>query len=271
MDDYEFEHFVADLWERMGWQTEVSQASNDAGIDVVAEKKTPYPQKKVIQAKRYSDNTTVGGPDIQQYASLRHQVPDADSVVVVTTSRFTKSAEKRGEELNVKLVDGDALVQMIDELDAVDFLEEYLTIHPDPDPSASPTPAGAEPSGDTAETGMAGIDVEAAADEGSSEIGKPDGSVDLAPLTHWNRWHWIATVFGLLTFVVVGGDAFGPAGDVFLIPGLVLTGIALYIDIERVREISEWDPSAWLYLGGLMIVFLTIPWYLFNRARYVGL
>jgi len=271
MDGYEFEHFVADLWERMGWQTSVSQASNDAGIDVVAEKASPYPQKKVIQAKRYSDSTTVGSPDIQQYASLRHQVADADSVVIVTTSRFTNSAENRAEELNVKLVDGDALIQMIDELDALDLLEEYLTIHPDPGPGVSSAPAGTEAVGDSAGTGAAEVDVEAATDEAPSEIGKPDGSVDLAPLTHWNRWHWVATVFGVVTFVTVGGDAFGPAGDVFLIPGLVLTGVSMYIDIERVREISEWDPSAWLYLGGLMIIFITIPWYLFNRARHVGL
>lgn len=42
MDNYAFEHFVADLWEMMGWQTEVSQASLDAGIDVIAEKESPY-------------------------------------------------------------------------------------------------------------------------------------------------------------------------------------------------------------------------------------
>lgn len=52
MDDYDFEHFITDLWEEMGWQCKVSQASVDAGIDVVATKQTPYPQKKLIQGHR---------------------------------------------------------------------------------------------------------------------------------------------------------------------------------------------------------------------------
>lgn len=128
IDPYQFEHFVADLWKQMGWDTTVSQAASDAGIDVLAEKSTPYPQKKVIQAKRYGSDTTVGGPAIQQYASLRHQVPDADSVIVVTTSRFTSAAKERAQELNVKLVDGDGLVEMIDDLEARDLVAEYLDI-----------------------------------------------------------------------------------------------------------------------------------------------
>jgi restriction system protein len=125
MDDYDFEHFVGDLWEQMGWNCEVSQASVDAGIDVVATKSNPYPQKELIQAKRYGPNTTVGGPAIQQYASLEQQESGVDSVVVVTTNSFTRAAEKRAEELNVKLIDGDNLVSMVDELRAENIMERY--------------------------------------------------------------------------------------------------------------------------------------------------
>lgn len=32
----EIEHFVADVWEVRGFETEVTQVSNDAGTDVVA-------------------------------------------------------------------------------------------------------------------------------------------------------------------------------------------------------------------------------------------
>ena len=45
MENYDFEQFVGALWERQGWDCEVSQASNDAGIDVTATKSNPYPQK----------------------------------------------------------------------------------------------------------------------------------------------------------------------------------------------------------------------------------
>lgn len=95
---------------------------------MIAEKSSPYPQKKVIQAKRYGANTSVGGPDIQQYASLRHQVKNTDSVIVVTTSRFTSSARDRAQDLNVKLIDGDGLIGMIDDLEARDLVAEYLDL-----------------------------------------------------------------------------------------------------------------------------------------------
>ena len=134
MGNYEFEHFVADLWERQGWTTTVSKESVDAGVDVTAVKETPYPQKQLIQAKRYGENTSVGGPAIQQYASLKHQQRDVDSVLVVTTSTFTRHAEERAEELNVKLIDGDDMVQLVHNLDAYDLIDEYA---PSPEPKST--------------------------------------------------------------------------------------------------------------------------------------
>lgn len=137
MDEYEFEYLVADLWELDGWDTTVSQASNDDGVDVTAIKDAPFDRKELIQAKRYSNGTSVGGPDIQQYASLRHQEPGVDSVAVVTTSGFTTSAERMAEKLNVKLVDGDSLATWIEESNE-NVLDEYI------DQSVSPTNVSAK-------------------------------------------------------------------------------------------------------------------------------
>ncbi|WP_157745964.1 restriction endonuclease [Halorubrum trapanicum] len=128
MDDFDFEHLVADLWERQGWTTEVEQQSGDAGVDVRATKQTPYSQKILLQAKRYSSDNPLGGPDIQQYAALKHQEQNVDKAVVVTTGRFTNSAEDRADDLNVKLIDGDGLIQIIDQFDAYDIVEEYLGV-----------------------------------------------------------------------------------------------------------------------------------------------
>lgn len=113
MDGYEFEQKVAQIWADYGWDTSVTQASNDGGIDMVAEKSFPIPQKHLIQAKKYGKNNTIGSEKIQQYSSLRHQHQNVDSVVIVTTSSFTTQAEEFAEQLNVKLVDGNDLVQVI--------------------------------------------------------------------------------------------------------------------------------------------------------------
>lgn len=275
MDEYEFEHLVADLWGEMGWDTTVSQASVDAGLDVVAEKHTPYHQKKVIQAKRYGDSTTVGGPDIQQYASLKQQVNDADSVVIVTTSSFTSSAESRATDLNVKLVDGDDLVGMIHDLNAYGVVDDYLNIsktvteevavESDSNPGFEPEPSsteGAEPSNPA-------VDVDQEQEErapGSSTTESVTAStlmVESAPfgITYW---HWISVVTGVLTYATlnVSETLFG----VFLLA----TAVAVYLDIRFVRSQASWDPRKWFYIGGLFVALLSLPIYLVNRYRHMS-
>lgn len=130
MDEYEFEQLVADVWERRGWKTRVTRGSNDRGIDIIASKSTPFEQKHLIQAKRYGKDNKIGSPDIQQYSSLRHQEDGVDAVAVVTTSSFTKQARETARDLNVKLVDGRSLYQILQEVRGEDILDEYLQLRP---------------------------------------------------------------------------------------------------------------------------------------------
>ena len=141
MDDYAFEHFVADLWARQGWDTEVEQQSTDAGVDVRATKQSPYQRKILIQAKRYSDTNRVGGPEVQQYAALHQQEDNVDEVLVVTTGGLTSAAHRRADDLNVKLIGGDDLVDLVDSLDALDIVNQYLDIR---QPQAAPATGPSE-------------------------------------------------------------------------------------------------------------------------------
>lgn len=140
LDDYEFEKFLGDLWAADGWDTRVLQASNDRGIDVEATKFDPIEEKHLIQAKRYSDGNNVGSKEVQQYSSLRRQ-ENADVVIIVTTSGFTRQAEERAEDLNVKLIDGDDLVQLINSKGATDLLEKYVEATVEPGDESSPGPS----------------------------------------------------------------------------------------------------------------------------------
>lgn len=124
MDEYTFEHFIADLWEAQGWDATVTSESQDAGVDIIAERENPVPQKMVIQAKRYGKESAVTGPDIQQYHSLQKQ-ENADTVVVVTTGRFTGNALDRAEDLDVKLIDGDELVGLVQEAGGKEVINDY--------------------------------------------------------------------------------------------------------------------------------------------------
>ena len=124
MDDYRFERFVADLWAEMGYRTTVRRASRDGGIDVLARKRGPGGVTEAVQAKRYEESTTVGGPDIQQYFAMKYQV-GADEGLIVTTGGFTQPAEDRAAELGVGLVDGSDLVRLIERHASVEFRHRY--------------------------------------------------------------------------------------------------------------------------------------------------
>ncbi|WP_181691360.1 restriction endonuclease [Natronomonas sp. LN261] len=120
-----FEHFIADLWDRQGWDTSVTDHHADRGVDIVATRTDAVvAQQHVIQAKRYQSTNVVGRPELQQYYSLRDQ-EGADAVVIATTSRFSSQAEAWADEYNLKLVDGAALAELVGEIGATSLLEHY--------------------------------------------------------------------------------------------------------------------------------------------------
>ena len=124
LDGHEFEHFVAELWSRRGWNTDVTAQSGDKGIDVIATKAFPYPKKHLIQTKRYRDTNSVSGPELQKYASLK-QRENVDEVVIITTSGFTNQAEVIADDFNIKLIDGETLQRLIREMSAEDLVATY--------------------------------------------------------------------------------------------------------------------------------------------------
>jgi len=123
MDPYAFEEFVADVWESLGWNTRTVGKPGDRGIDVIA---TDGDAKQLIQAKRYGPNTTVGSPEVQQYASLRIQEDGVDRVTIVTTGEFTRQAEDLAPDLDVILIDGGDLLGVLDELEAYEVFADHF-------------------------------------------------------------------------------------------------------------------------------------------------
>lgn len=83
-----------------------------------------------VQAKRYGDGNNVSSRQIQQYASLPQQFNRVSSVTVVTTSSFTRQAQTAAQQLDVKCIDGDDLLQLIDRYNAHDIVEWYCAGKP---------------------------------------------------------------------------------------------------------------------------------------------
>lgn len=122
---FDFEHLIADLWEQMGYQTDVIQQSNDKGIDVQAIDQLG--EKYLIQVKRHGPDSTISGPQIREYSGLYLQEDGVDRVYVVTTNEFTQQANQIAEEVGVKLINGDQLVRLIKQHDRESLLKKYLS------------------------------------------------------------------------------------------------------------------------------------------------
>lgn len=103
MTGIEFENFLCDLFQKMGYHTLSTKISGDQGIDIVAEKDSI---KIGIQAKCYTG--TVGNAAIQE-AVAGKTFYSCDKVMVITNSRFTKSAIELAKANNVILWDRDML------------------------------------------------------------------------------------------------------------------------------------------------------------------
>lgn len=107
MDGQAFEHFCADLLRNNGFtHVEVTQASGDFGIDILAQKDgVTYG----IQCKCYSD--TVGNHAVQEAfsgAQYYHRMV----AVVMTNNYFTPAAIETAQRTNVLLWDRDKVLEM---------------------------------------------------------------------------------------------------------------------------------------------------------------
>jgi hypothetical protein len=115
---HEFEEFVAELWERRGWDTEVTRGSADGGVDVIAEHDMVTGKDRrnteKIQAKLKRDGSRLGPRPVRELAGSE-RVNQRDNLVVVTTTDFTSNAKDVAESKAVELVGKDKLKNMIQE------------------------------------------------------------------------------------------------------------------------------------------------------------
>lgn len=110
MNGTEFEKFVALLFKKMGYSSQVTKQSGDQGIDVIAIKNNT---QIGIQAKCYSN--TIGNAAIQEAVAGKSYY-DCDKVVVVTNNYFTTAAIELAQANNVILWNRDFLKEKIKEI-----------------------------------------------------------------------------------------------------------------------------------------------------------
>ena len=100
MDGFAFEQYCAGLLKSRGFMSvTITKASGDQGVDIIARKKG---RKYAVQCKRY--NGTVSNKAIQEVVAGK-AFYGCDEAMVITNSRFSKSAIQLGLKNNVILWD----------------------------------------------------------------------------------------------------------------------------------------------------------------------
>ncbi|ETT54811.1 hypothetical protein C162_03894 [Paenibacillus sp. FSL R7-269] len=107
MEGVQFERYLGHLFRAQGYKAEVTKAAGDYGADLTIQKDN---KKIVIQAKRYSKN--VGIKAVQEaQASIAHY--GASEAWVVSNSDYTTAAYDLAKSNRVKLINREALIEMI--------------------------------------------------------------------------------------------------------------------------------------------------------------
>lgn len=114
-DPYEFEQLLADLFDSANANSRLTRGSNDEGLDILVDTEVGTIG---VQAKKYQKSNKVGSPEVRDSYSAAIQ-KNVDKILIITTSSFTKPAQKAGSELNnngkvnIELVSGDELLLIL--------------------------------------------------------------------------------------------------------------------------------------------------------------
>jgi restriction system protein len=109
----EFENLITNLFENMGLETRLTQASRDGGVDCVAYDPRPiFGGKVVIQAKRYKN--TVGVSAVRDlFGTMQNE--GASKGILVTTSGYGKAAFEFADGKPMELLSGSNLLYLLEE------------------------------------------------------------------------------------------------------------------------------------------------------------
>lgn len=108
MKPSEFEEYIADLFSRLGYKTQVVGQSHDGGIDVIVEKNGI---KSYIQCKKFITSVVSVGAVRDFYGAIADLAQG--KAYFITTNKFTLEAERFCEDKPIELVDGLKLIKYI--------------------------------------------------------------------------------------------------------------------------------------------------------------
>jgi hypothetical protein len=131
MSGTEFEALVAALLRKMGFTVNLTKASHDGGIDIVAECHAPMMRGAyIIQCKRYDGS--VGEPFVRDLYGVM-TAERANKGILITNSTFTASAVEFASGKPLELIDGGILIQLLARHGIVTAAQATISFATDPE------------------------------------------------------------------------------------------------------------------------------------------
>lgn len=113
LDNGEFTQLVADLWEAQGWSTTVFSATKQVVYDIVAMREEPQQQRLLLWTEHKPGEEQLGPRAVERCATARDSSQGADSATLVTNALPRTAAKQRAEGLEVTIIDGQELVELL--------------------------------------------------------------------------------------------------------------------------------------------------------------
>ena len=107
----EFEKFLKQLFEKLGYSVSLTKKSHDFGVDLVVTKKN---KTSIVQAKCYGK--TVGVRAIQEIVAAKSHYLCNDAIVA-TNNYFSKEAMLLASENQITLLDRDVISSLVKKFD----------------------------------------------------------------------------------------------------------------------------------------------------------
>ena len=103
----QFEVLIAELFEKQGYQVELTPPTNDGGKDIIVRKggQTCY-----VECKQHSNSNVVGRPLLQKLVGAMHG--NSEKGFFVTTGTFAATALEYAKAANVELIDQNRLLKL---------------------------------------------------------------------------------------------------------------------------------------------------------------
>jgi len=113
MDGYEFQKFVARLFQKLGFRNvKVGPPTADGGIDISMEQRSDVGSIQFKVECKHHPKSSIGRPVVQKLHSAVLHTPILDKGIIVTSGHFSSQAIKYAEEVGIELIDIERLKEL---------------------------------------------------------------------------------------------------------------------------------------------------------------